>query len=230
MKVICNRLSVRAVSSNRSSVIGNGSNPFSVTDHRSPITDHRLLITIFFSLLLAILLSGCPYQYTPSSILLPQYIRKIGLRPVKNNTAFFGLEDKFTLRIQEEFTRGGQYPLVSEDLADGVLIAEIDRYINEPTSYDENLVVQERKLWVLVNIHFWDKVQNKILWSEPNLSGVHRYFVEGRASGITEEQAREIVWDKLARNIYRRTIEGFGSVTGELDRRVPQTGPAGKGK
>lgn len=181
-----------------------------------------LVLLIFF-------LTACPYHYTPSTILLPQHITKIGLRPVKNNTAFFGLEDKFTLRVQDEFTRGGQYPLVSEDRADGVLIAEIDRYINEPTSYDENLIVQERKLWVLVNIHFWDKVQNKIIWSEPNLSGIHRYFVEGRPGGITEEQARQIVWDKLARDIYRRTIEGFGSVTGELDRRVPQTGPAGKG-
>ena len=81
------------------------------------------------------------------------------------------------LRLQEEFTRGGQYPLVREDLADGILIAEINRYINEPVSYDENGIVQERKMWVLVNIYFWDKVQNKIIWSEPNLQGIHRYFV-----------------------------------------------------
>ncbi|MBI2915354.1 MAG: hypothetical protein HYY07_00670 [Elusimicrobia bacterium] len=183
----------------------------------------RLLWILSFSIF-----AGCPYNYTPSTILLPQHIQRIGLKPIKNNTAFFGLEDKLTLRLQEEFTRGGQYPLVGEDTADGILIAEIDRYINEPVSYDENLIVQERKLWVLVHIHFWDIVQNKIIWSEPNLQGVHRYFVESKPGGLSEEQARQIVWDKLARDIYRRTIEGFGSVTGELEQKVPQSGPAGK--
>lgn len=175
-------------------------------------------------------LMGCPYAYTPSTQILPQHIKKIGLRPIRNETAFFGLEDKFTLRLQEEFTRGGQYPLVREDLADGIMIADIKRYINEPVSYDENLIVQEKKMWVLVDIQFWDKVQDKILWQEPNLQGIHRYFIETRPGGITEEEAREIIWDKLSRDIFRRTIEGFGSVTGELDRKVPQGGPIGKEK
>lgn len=185
---------------------------------------------IFLAFASSLLLTACPYEYKPSPIVLPQHIQRIGLRPIKNNTAFFGLEDKLTLRLQEEFTRGGKYPLVGESLADGILIAEIERYINEPVSYDQNLIVQERKLWVLVNIYFWDKVQGKIIWTEPNLQGVQRYFVESRPGGISEEEARTIVWDKLARDIYRRTIEGFGSVTGELDRNVPQKGPAGKEK
>lgn len=192
---------------------------------RSPFTVYRLLFVIGSSLLL----SACPHVYTPSPIILPQHIRKIGLRPIKNNTIYFGLEDRFTLRLQEEFTRGGQYPLVSEEFADGILIAEINRYINEPTSYDENAIVQERKMWVLVNIYFLDKVQNKIIWSEPNLQGIQHYFVETKPSGMTEEQARQIIWDKLSRDIFKRTIEGFGSVTGELDKKVPQQGPAGKG-
>ena len=102
----------------------------------------------------ALFLTGCPYEYSPSPILLPQHIRKFGLRQVKNKTNFFGLEDKFTLRLQDEFTRGGQYPLVGEQYADGIVIVEIERYINEPTSYDQNLIVQERKLWVLVDVSF----------------------------------------------------------------------------
>lgn len=188
---------------------------------------HHLIyrIALLFSFTFLI---GCPYSYTPSSILLPQHIKKIAIRPIKNQTAFFGLEDKFMIRLQEEFTRGGTYPLVSEDLGDGIVIAEINRYINEPVSYDENLVVQERKLWVLVNIHFLDKIKNKIIWSEPNLQGIHRYFVETKPGGLTEEEARALVWDKLSRDIFKRTVEGFGSVTGEIERKVPTKGPAGK--
>ncbi len=182
-----------------------------------------------FILSCSLIFAGCPYAYTPTPMLIPQHIKKLGLRPIKNNTAFFGLEEKLTLRLQDEFTRGGSYPLVGEELADAVIIAEIDRYFNEPVSYDENLIVQERKLDVYVNIYFWDKVLNRILWQEPRLRGTHRYFVETRPSGITEEEARSIVWDKLARDTYKRTIEGFGSVTGELERIVPK-GEAGRSK
>lgn len=190
-------------------------------------SERKLLLSLF-SALGSLLLSGCPYHYIPSAIILPQHIHNLGLQPIKNNTQFYSLEDKFTLRLQEEFTRGGQYPLVSPDIADGVLIAEVERYINQPTAYDENGIVQERKLWVIVNIRFWDKVENRIIWQEPNLQGVHRFFVEGRPGGISEEEARAVVWDKLSRDIFKRTIEGFGSVTGELQKKVPQSGPAGK--
>ena len=187
-------------------------------------------MTTFFAILLTLSLAGCPYAYSPSVQIMPQHIKKIGLRSIRNETVFSGLEDKFMLRVQEEFTRGGRYPLVAEDLADGVILADIKRYINEPVSYDENNIVQEKKLWVLVDIQFWDKVQNKILWQEPNLQGIHRYFVESRPGGISEEESRAIIWDKLSRDIFKRTIEGFGSVTGELDRKVPQGGPIGKEK
>src|SRR3989344_5437752 len=155
----------------------------------------RNRIAAFCLLLLALPLAGCPYAYNPSTQTMPQHIRKIGLRPIRNETAFYGLEDKFTLRLQDEFTRGGQYPLVAEDLADGVIIADIRRYINEPVSYDENNIVQEKKMWVLVDIQFWDKVDNRILWQEPNLQGINRYFLESRAGGISEEESRAIIWD-----------------------------------
>ena len=36
---------------------------------------------------------------------------------------------------------------------------------------------------------------------------------------MTEEQAREQIWDILARNIVKRVVEGFGSVTGTSERR-----------
>ena len=177
---------------------------------------------------LPLLLSACPYAYTPSSAILPQHIKKVGLQPIKNETSFFGLEDKFTLRLQDEFTRGGQYPLVGPELADGMIVAKITRYINEPVSYDENSIVQEKKMWVLVNIQFWDKVENRILWEEPDLQGISRYFVETRPGGITEEESREIISDKISRYIYKRTIEGFGSVSGAAQRDVPHGGPIGK--
>jgi hypothetical protein len=49
---------------------------------------------------------------------------------------------------------------------------------------------------------------------------------------LTEEQAREQIWDILARNIVKRVVDGFGSVTGTSERRItgeaPSTEPAAK--
>jgi hypothetical protein len=51
-------------------------------------------------------------------------------------------------------------------------------------------------------------------------------------AGLTEEQAREQIWDILARNIVKRVVDGFGSVTGTSERRItgeaPSTLPAVK--
>jgi hypothetical protein len=45
--------------------------------------------------------------------------------------------------------------------------------------------------------------------------------METKPGGIPEEEAREILWDLFARDIVKRTIEGFGSVSGASERKVP---------
>jgi len=39
---------------------------------------------------------------------------------------------------------------------------------------------------------------------------------------MTEEEAREELWERFANDIVRRTIEGFGSVTGVSPHTVPR--------
>lgn len=185
----------------------------------------------------AVSLPGCGAGdiagYNPKPLLLPVHIRKIAVRPFANRTQFFGLEDKLTLRVSQEFLRDGRLPLVNQEAdADGVVVGEIVRYIKEPISYDANHVVEEYKIWVLINLQFNDVVQKIALWQEPRLEQSYRYFVETQPGGVTEEQAREELWDLFARDIVKRTIEGFGSVSGASQRKfsdesvVPSTGAA----
>ena len=74
-------------------------------------------------ILLAGISLGCgdSIAYRPAPQLLPGNIRRIALRLVVNKTQQFGLEDKLTLRIRDEFLRDGRYPLVPEADADGVV-------------------------------------------------------------------------------------------------------------
>lgn len=173
-------------------------------------------------------IAGCSkYYYNPAPQVLPQYIQKLAIRAFANKTQQYGLEDKLTLAVQSEFNRDGRYQITAEEQAEGVLIGEITRYILEPLSYDSNHVPTQYKLWILVDVTFYDKVKNISLWKEANMSGELRYYVasSGLPGSLTEEEARQDIWDQLARDIRTRTIEGFGSVTGMSDKVAPKSSP-----
>ena len=59
-------------------------------------------------------------------------------------------------------------------------------------------------------------------WEEPRLEQKIRYFAETEPGGKTQEEASEELWDLFANDIVRRTIEGFGTVTGSSPRAVPK--------
>lgn len=165
---------------------------------------------------------GCG-EYKPQPQLLPQHVRTIAVKNFANKTANYGLEEKLTLAIVHQFIQDGRVQISGQEKAEGLLSGEITRYILEPLSYDANQVVEEYKLWVLVDVSFTDLTTGQILWIEENLEAETRFFVVPKPGMIlqTEEEAREVVWDLLSRSIVKRTIEGFGKVTGASERRVP---------
>lgn len=169
--------------------------------------------------------AGDDMVYKPADQILPQHIRRIAIRPVINKTQQFGLEDKLTLRIRDEFLRNGQYSVAPESMADGVVVLTLTRYILVPTQYDAVLAPTAYKLRVLADLDFVDRTKNQILWTEPNLEGVQTYTASTLTGGITEEQARELIWDVLARDVVTRVVKGFGSVSGASKRGIDAAPP-----
>ncbi len=179
-------------------------------------------------LLLGLGLTACQkYYYNPAPQVLPQHIARLAVRAFANHTQQYGLEDKLTLAVQNEFNRDGRYQMTSEEQADGVVIGDITRYILEPLSYDSNHVPTQYKLWILVDVTFYDKVKNLTLWKESNMEGVITYYVasSGLPGSLTEDEARQTIWDQLSRDIRTRTLEGFGTVTGTSDKAAPKSSP-----
>ncbi|MBI4064385.1 MAG: hypothetical protein HY401_08820 [Elusimicrobia bacterium] len=164
--------------------------------------------------------------YRPSPQILPSHIRKIAIRPFVNKTQQFALEDKLMISVTNRFLTDGTYKMTSLDDADGIVSGEIARYIHIPIAYDANLVATQYKLDVVTHIRFVDKTTNEILWEETNLVGTIAYPTSSLPGGMTEEQAREIVWEQLAKDIHKRTIKGFGSVTGESKRKISPSVPS----
>jgi hypothetical protein len=183
---------------------------------------------------LSLFLSGCggnEYYSGPAGSILPAHVRKISVRPILRRADtpghnIVGWEDQLRLKIQDELIRDGRFAYVNkEEDADGILSGEITRILFEPLSYDSNNVVQEVKLWVVMDINFRDRVQNKLLWEEPNLDQEFLFFVSTQPGGMTDDEARDQLWDRFARDIIKRMVEGFGSVTGSSEKKIG-AGPA----
>ncbi len=161
--------------------------------------------------------------YKPQVQIMPQHIRKIAVRPILNKTEIFAMEDKLYLALYDEFLKNGSYQVVGEDNgAEGVIVTTITRYLNVPIQYDSQLIPTVYKMDVWLDIVLMDKSTNAPVWREPAFLGTQTYSASTLPGGLTEEQARERIWQKLSKDIVKRTVDGFGSVMSESKRKVMQ--------
>lgn len=180
-----------------------------------------LLPLMIVSAVFAACINGDNIIYKPADQKLPSHIKRIAVRPFTNKTPQFGLEEKITLKVVDEFLKNGEYTISPEDTADGVIVGEIVNYILTPIQYDVNMVPTVYKLNVITNVRFLDKTMNKYLWEEPALQAVKIYSSSTLPGGLTEEMAREVLWEILSKTIVLRTVEGFGSVSSMSQKKLP---------
>lgn len=159
--------------------------------------------------------------YRPAEQKLPIYIKRIAIRPFANKTQQFGLEEKITLKVIDEFLKNGEYTVSPESASQGVVVGEISHYILTPIQYDVNLVPTVYKLNVIAGVRLLDREQNRFLWEEPALQVTKMYSAANLPGGLTEEQAREALWEILAKDVVLRTVSGFGSVSSTSQKRLP---------
>lgn len=162
--------------------------------------------------------------YRPAEQKLPPHIKRITVRPFANKTQQFGLEEKLTLKVIDEFLKNGEYTISQEADSQGVIVGEINFYHNDPLQRNVNLVPTVYKINVRVTVRFLDKTANRFLWEEPALEAVKMYSAVTLPGGLTEEQARESLWEVLAKDIVKRTVEGFGSVTSASQKKIAPPG------
>lgn len=158
--------------------------------------------------------------YKPAPQILPQHIKSIAVRPFTNKSSNYGIEEKLTLSIIDEFLKDGTYKVVEEKDADAVITGEITNYIMLPIQYDSNLVPTVYKITVNFSVKLLDKKTNTYLWEETTLQVNQVFSAPTLPGGITEEQAREKIWQTIAKDIVIRTVKGFGSITGVSSKKL----------
>ena len=170
------------------------------------------------------LLAACAGEnivYTPQAQIMPQHIKKIAVRQILNKTEVFALEDKFYNELYDEFLRNGSYQIIPEnDGAEGVVVTTISRYLNVPIQYDSQMIPTVYRMNIWLDVVFMDKTTNTPVWREPAFLGTQVYAASTLPGGMTEVQARDIVFQQLSRDIVKRTVDGFGSVWSENKKKV----------
>ncbi len=165
---------------------------------------------------------GCQSLHQPSVQVLPSHIKKIAVKPFENRTNVFGLEELLRLEINNELLKDGRFTITNDiNSADGYISGEILYYILQPIVYGENFEPIQYKLRLIINLYFVDKVNNLTLWEEPNLEETLFFSAATLPGGLTEEEAKKTVVYNMAKKVYLRTIEGFGSVSGRSYKKVP---------
>jgi len=184
----------------------------------------KKLILLAAAACLAGCASGGDIIYKPAAQTMPANIKMIAVRPFANKTQQFGLEEKLTLKVVEEFLKNGEYSISPESAAQGVIVGEITHYILTPIQYDVNMVPTVYKLNILAAVRLLDKEQNRYVWEEPALQVTKIYSAANLPGGLNEQQAREYLWEILAKDVVLRSVSGFGSVSSTSKKKLP--GPA----
>ncbi|MBP5429466.1 MAG: hypothetical protein J6Y25_01050 [Elusimicrobiaceae bacterium] len=175
-------------------------------------------------LCLCAVLTACAGEnivYTPQAQIMPQHIKKVAIRPILNRTEVFALEDKFYNELYDTFLRNGTYQIVAENNgAEGVVVTTISRYLNVPIQYDSQLIPTVYRMDIWLDVVLMDKTTNTPVWREPAFLGTQVYAASTLPGGLTEQQARDLIFEKLSKDIVKRTVDGFGSVRSENKKKV----------
>jgi len=166
--------------------------------------DLRLLCVV-----LVAVLAGC--AYIPKSV-LPEHIKGVAVGIFENRTFEYGLEDKLTDAVIEEFILDGRLEVVDQSRADALLTGVIAEYLREPLSYDEYALAEEYRVYLKVDVTMKDLTTGEVLWTQEGMEGSDSYWVSDKA-GIeeveTEEEGIQRAIDDLAKDILNHAIEGW---------------------
>jgi len=141
---------------------------------------------------------------------LPEGIKSLSIKMLKNRTSETGAENIFTNDLIYEITSFGKVVLTKEDSADGILTGVIESMRIHAISHRDSYTSLERRVIVTLNLKLTDQT-GRVIWSAKDFSVSEDYIVSSDKQ-TTERNRREAIKTlskRFAEKVYNRLTDDF---------------------
>jgi lipopolysaccharide assembly LptE-like protein len=150
-----------------------------------------------------ILLAACGYSFRSQ---LPEHLKTIYIPTFSNETSEFQLTQGLTDQLTREFLNRSSLRPGTEDQADAELKGTITGFSERAVNFEtgREVTVFTRQVVITLDVELLDRVQSKVIWSNPNLSEFGEFSdSEDRDRGVE----RAVV--KIAEEILSHAAQDF---------------------
>jgi Lipopolysaccharide-assembly len=155
------------------------------------------------AVVLLLLLGGCGYSFRSQ---LAEHLKTIYIPTLSNETSEFQLAQGLTDQLTREFLNRSSLRPGTEDKADAELKGTITGFNERAVNFEsgQEVTVFTRQVVITLDVELLDRVENKVIWSNPNLSQFGEFTdSEGRDRGVE----RAVV--KIAEEILSHAAQDF---------------------
>jgi len=165
----------------------------------------------FLLLFICLLSLQCGYHLRGTGSSLPSHIKTVNIPMFKNLTTRFELDLKLTQRVIDELIARGKVEITGDaSAADAALLGDILGFIVTPIAFSGEATADRYQIEVVAKIVLRDRVNNRIIFSNPNFVYREEYEVpKGTDFESVEMQAIDKVAEKFARSLVVQMLEGF---------------------
>jgi hypothetical protein len=147
----------------------------------------------------------------PAFLIIPSYIKTVGVAPTENKTSWFGLDIAMTQNLIQQFQLDGRVGIEDPDRSDMVVKVIIKKYSETPQSQDPKTnAVLQYLITLDYDVVALDHVENKTLSEYPGLQDSVYYYTTYNTGAIpqTRDQALQQLEQDMARLIVLRVMQG----------------------
>lgn len=164
------------------------------------------MIKNYIYFLLSIILGGCAYSFTGSSI--PSDMKTIAI-PVFDDISGYteaGLKENLTNFLIQKFIQDNSLQVVDRKYSDTILEGIITSLRDEPFVITGNEQVNSRRIVIQVKVKFIDQRSRKQVW-EKNFSQYGDYAADGGL--VAKQQAIQKAIENLTEDILLSTVSDW---------------------
>lgn len=144
-----------------------------------------------------------PYSFSSSGA---THIKTVAIPVFQDQTAEFGIKEKLTQEVINEFTRDNTLRITDRRNADSLIEGTVVQVVDRAGAFTSDEKVQDIQVFITVRVRYEDLVKRKVLWEEEITQWGTFNPDEGaqsRENGINEAVT------KITNEILNKTVSGW---------------------